>query len=637
METLDTLLKQLMETKDKIVSKLDLEIKDIKKKRAELEDLAMFSQFKFDPKEWNKWIVHPHDIRETKNGEFELTVPRMFNFNVGHLIRTSETHNTFAVNKFSKYLGTLPSEFEKLFTFKDPLPLRVFNGVLLTGEEHQSEAWERYREHLQSRDGKDKIKIKKGSHFELLLSLIQDDIMPFMPKPVDEAHLIPSQWTLDVIEKDDDRENVSMRLGMDFFKDAVATFMRTGAVGVFWGMGVGKTLFGLMLLSMIRVGDLPNLIVAGKYKTLLEQWQKSLDLIVPAAPVVTVNYQNLKSIQGQRFGVKIIDEGHNLPADTFAEAGFDNSEYRAVMSATPKREDNRTELIFALSGEPIGLNWRVLIDLGLIKVPDIILYLCDNYGQKKKKLAELLKYPIKTLVYCRGIAVGKDISKTFNVPHVYGATPSKERIPIIKSSLCTVISSVGGEGLSIRDLERTISFDFHFGSAQEEAQFFGRLLHGEGEGQHIIFMTHEEHERYSKRLYLIKSQGFKIQEEYLTGSAYKTPKTRKRPAPKPRRSAPRPIAPKPEPKRVDTSKYPMLDDRDAFSRKMLIYILGSPYAIGNKGLSMAEIKEVLDYRNIKYPNKGQQFKNLVSRFYQDKDRKIARAKEGKKMRYFVKE
>ena len=146
-ENLDELLEQLLDVKDRIDTKLDKEIRAIKKKRSELEDLSMFSHMNVDPEEWNKWIKRPYDIRETKKGELELTVPRMFYFNVGHLIRSSETHNTFVVNKFSKYLGSMPSEFEKLFKFKEALPLRVFNGVLLTGEVHQSEAWERYRPH----------------------------------------------------------------------------------------------------------------------------------------------------------------------------------------------------------------------------------------------------------------------------------------------------------------------------------------------------------------------------------------------------------------------------------------------------------------------------------------------------------
>ena len=632
-EDLDELLRQLMETKDKIDTRLDRDIKDVQKKRSQFEDLSMFTQF--DPEEVNKWLAHPYSIRETRSGEFELTVPSMFDLNVGHLVRSTPTHNTFVVNRFSKFLGVLPSAFEKIFKFKETLPLRVFDGVLLTGEEHQAEAWERYREHLISRQGKDKIRIKPASHFDLLTSLIADGISPFIPSPVEPEHLIKSVWKLQTIEKDKDRENVEIRLKMKFFKDAVKTFKRTGAVGIFWAMGVGKTLYGLMLLSMIRVGDLPNLIIAGKYNTLVEQWKNALDLIEPAAPVEIIKFQNLKSIEGKRFGVKIIDEGHNLPADTFALAGFDNSHYRAVMSATPKREDNRTELIFALSGEPIGLDWRVLLELGLIKAPDILLFLCDNYGQKKKKLAELLKYPMKTLIYSFGKDIGMDLSKTFEVPFVHGGTPSKDRLGIIKSSLVTIVSSVGKEGISIRDLERTISYNFHFGSAQEEGQFFGRVLHGESEGQHIILMTYDEHARYEKRLYLIKERGFKIREEHFGGGSYKAPTQRKVRSPASRRSTPqRTPNPRPKPQVTDTSQFPFLDERDPFDEKMVLTLLRSDYAKSLGGLTLGKIRAVLIHWHVKHKS-YRYVRSVVETLY---DKRILAAKrDGTKRHYFVKE
>ena len=635
-------MKDLLIQFDEIAERIESEIKqrkrEIKKKRASLEEIEMFSQF--DPEEFNKWIEHPYDIRETRKGEFELTVPRMFNFNVGHMIRSSPTHNTFIVNKFSQYLGAIPAEFEKIFKFKDALPLRVFDGVLLTGEEHQAEAWDRYRDFLQSRQGKDKIKIKKGSHFQLLASLIDDGIMPFMPKPVESQHLIPAEWHLDIIEKEEDRKNVQKRLEMEFFKDAVKTFLRTGACGLFWAMGVGKTLFGLMLLSMVRVGDLPNLIVAGKYTTLKDQWAKNLKLINPAAEIEIINYQSLKKIEGRQYGLKIIDEGQNLPADTFASAGYDNSHYRAVLSATPIREDKRTEYIFALSGEPIGLDWRVLIELGLIKVPDILLYLCDNYGQKKRKLAELLKYPMKTLIYSFGKKIGKDLSKTFGIPFVYGQTPTKDRLSIIKSSFVTVVSSVGKEGISIRDLERTISYNFLFGSSQEETQFFGRVLHGESEGQHILMMTYEEHERYAKRLFLIKERGFKIREEHFGGRTYKAPQStrKKRRIAAPRNPTPRISAPRREPQPKDTSKFPFLDERDRFEKEiaeeMIFIILQSEYAKFHGGLTLGDIRNVLDHWHIKYNKPNRQVRAVVKKLYDQ--RKLAARREGKKRRYFLK-
>ena len=102
------------------------------------------------------------------------------------------------------------------------------------------------------------------------------------------------------------------------------------------------------------------------------------------------------------------------------------------------------------------------------------------------------------------------LSKEFDIPFVYGATPHKERKEIIQNSVSTIVSSVGKEGLSLQDIKRTITYNFLFGSRREETQFFGRLLHGKDKGEHIIMMTDEEYGKYGKRIYGIQGKGFRI-------------------------------------------------------------------------------------------------------------------------------
>jgi superfamily II DNA or RNA helicase len=70
---------------------------------------------------------------------------------------------------------------------------------------------------------------------------------------------------------------------------------------------------------------------------------------------------------------------------------------------------------------------------------------------------------------------------------------------------------VGGEGVSLPDLERVIEVGFLYGSRREEAQLMGRLFHSaEEEPEHIILMTEAELEAYEKRLYAIYEKGFRI-------------------------------------------------------------------------------------------------------------------------------
>jgi DNA excision repair protein ERCC-3 len=243
---------------------------------------------------------------------------------------------------------------------------------------------------------------------------------------------------------------------------------------------------------------------------LREQWLEKLKWIVQASNTEVHTYSSYEKLRNIEWGLVIFDECHHLPANTFSKLATLKAEYRIGLSATPYREDGRTDYIFALTGYPLGLDWKVLIDLGLIKTPKITLMLCMDYNAKKKKVQEMLQDPIKTLIYSFGIDEGEKLSKFLEIPFVHGDTPVKERLNIIKTSITTIISSAGREGLSVPDIKRTITYNFLFGSRQEESQFFGRLLHGSEEGEHYILMTDEEYENYGKRIYGIEEKGFKI-------------------------------------------------------------------------------------------------------------------------------
>jgi len=628
------LLGQFDEIADKIEAELKRRKREIERKRASLEEVEMFSHYSSD--HVDAFFKKPYVILPRKKEEWYLIVPKLFDLNVGYLTKSTDSYNVFIVNKYADYLGAVPADFKSVFKFKPRIPLKIFDGVLLTGEEHQDTAWDRYRKFLTARKGNDRITVKRGQQFDLIAKLIEDGILPFIPQPVDSEYLVESKWHLDKIEDPDDRENVAKRLSMDFFKEAVARFMETGAVGIYWAMGVGKTLFGLELLSRIRVDDRPNLVISGTSGLLRLQWTQNLELIEPAAPVVVETYQSLHKVKDKKWGLEIIDECHHLPANFFSRAATIDTMYRAGLSATPYREDGRTDYIIALTGWPVGLDWRVLIELGLIGEPEITLFLCENYRQKRDKIAELLQDPQKTLIYSFGLDLGKSLSMEFDIPFVHGSTPVKDRLEIIRNSQTTIISSAGREGLSIRDLERTITYNFLFGSRQEETQFFGRLLHGEDEGHHILMMTDEEYEKYGKRIYGIQEKGFKIQ--IVRSGHARTVKSRGVPkqSTAKRRAEPRQarLAPSKEVVAENTSKIPFLDERDDFGKKMILQILSSDFARENGGLTLGEIRQVLDHNHIKYKSK-RYVKTVVTGLYDT--RKLAARRDGTKRRYFRKE
>lgn len=487
--------------KDEIIEELERKSREIAQKKVEINENEMFSQY--NQEHINNFFTKPYTIIPRKEEEWYLAIPKFFDVNVGYLFKSDDSYNVFIVNKYADYLGNVPKEFKDVFKFKPKMPLKVFDGVVLTGEKYQDQTWERYRKFLTAREGKDKIRIKRGKAFNFTAQLISDGILPFIPKPVEENHTITGIWKKHIPE-------IEKRRHMNFFKDAVNKFMQTGAIGVYWAMGVGKTIIGLELLSRINVDNKPNLVISGASATLREQWKENLKLIKSASRTEVETYQSFHKVVNKDWGLIVLDECHHLPANTYSRMSRLSAEYRLGLSATPFREDKRTDLIFALTGYPIGLEWKALVDLGLIKAPDITLYLCRDYNAKKKKLKELLQDITKTLVYCFSVGIGKKLSKECDIPFVYGATPHKERKEIIENSIATIVSSVGKEGLSLQDIKRTITYNFLFGSRQEETQFFGRLLHGKNKGEHIIMMTDEEYEKYGKRIYGIQEKGFKI-------------------------------------------------------------------------------------------------------------------------------
>ncbi|MDG6906011.1 MAG: hypothetical protein JRN20_09535 [Nitrososphaerota archaeon] len=165
-----------------------------------------------------------------------------------------------------------------------------------------------------------------------------------------------------------------------------------------------------------------------------------------------------------------------------------------------------------MTGFPLGISWDELLNLSVVRQPSFKLYLLKSNSEKISKLQELLKLPLKTIVFCDSLDFGQKIAQKFAIPFVYGET--KERLEIIRQSDITVVSRVGDEGISVPELERVIEVSFLYGSRMQESQRFGRLMHGSasgGEPEHVILTTEEEFEKYQKRFYAITERGFRLE------------------------------------------------------------------------------------------------------------------------------
>jgi DNA excision repair protein ERCC-3 len=487
-------VRKAQESIDVQVAEIQAEIErsrdEYKQKLVDLSESMRLTQL--ESSEFAGFLEEPYAIVPSgKQEEWFVVVPKFVRMNLGWLDFTTPTYNVFRINKFANWLGDIPMDIQKRFKFKPKLPLKVYDGMVLTGPEHQEEAWGRYSEFLTRREGSDKLRIKQGQEFRLIAKLIDDGILPFIPRPIAEEDL-----RVPVIK-------FEMR---DYQKAAWEKFKETGAVGIYWAFSAGKTFFGMYAAAAIKG---PKLVVVPTV-TLVEQWKERFRSYTQiASEVDVVTYRAFEKCRNRKFSLVIYDESHHLPANMFSKLATLDTKYRIGLSGTPYREDGRTDYIFALTGFPIGLSWETLIELGIIEEPDIRIFIFGHQKDKEAKLRELLGVQRKTIIFCDSINTGQRLSRELELPFVYGST--RNRMEIIRESETTIVSRVGDEGLSIPDIERVIEFDFLFGSRRQEGQRMGRLFHGKGKGEHVVLMTEEEYDAYSKRLFSLYEKGFKVE------------------------------------------------------------------------------------------------------------------------------
>jgi len=222
---------------------------------------------------------------------------------------------------------------------------------------------------------------------------------------------------------------------------------------------------------------------------------------------------------------------HYIPADTFSQLAMIDTTYRIGVSASPYREDDRTEFIFALTGMPVGMNWNNLVKYGNVEYPDVHVYLYRTQRQKRQDLYDMASQkPGKGLIFCDSKDRGNEISDELNIPFVSGDTPPDKRMDIIDQNNRVVASRVADEGMSLPDLNWSIEHDFQGSSSRQELQRLGRVMHGDdtspddetptsesptigSNGLHIVQMTDDEMEKFGDRLQALQEKGINTQLE----------------------------------------------------------------------------------------------------------------------------
>jgi DNA excision repair protein ERCC-3 len=465
--------------------------------RRRAADLAESYYPQVDTNAFRQFIRKPYVLIPKGGAQWYCIVPRFVDdFSVGWLEFTTDSYNVFLINRYTLWLGQVPEEIRAATGLeKPPGDLMIADGNLVYPKEDRPAA-EKYRKHFVSnRVGQTGSRIIKGREFQLLAEMVDDGYLPFAPRPVAQS---------------DRRTPDGCKFGFEgkyeFQRGAYGTFMQTGAVGVYWMTSAGKSFLAMAVADSIVGRKL--LIVPTR--TLIEQWtgyfrqycpriQREFDLIT---------YSSYEKVSRNEYALTIFDECHRLPANSFSRLATIKTKYRLGLSASPYREDGRTNYIFALTGWPIGMDWRSMIKLLGKNYHAVNIWIVASEAGKLTKVAELLSPGIKTIIFCDSLGLGQKVADRFGLPFIHGGT--SKRMEIAQQSTAFVASRVMDMGASLEGLEQIIEIDFLFGSRQQEVQRTGRLFHSEKNARHDVVMTREEFDSYHKRFHGLVEQGFKI-------------------------------------------------------------------------------------------------------------------------------
>lgn len=475
LQYIEELEKQQKE-RDSVVLKVGKEI--AKTKHSFLDDKKLIEFF------GKPYVVIPH----TKNSVF-VAVPKFIkDFQVGWLHKETETFYIYEFDQYSAWLSDAPQDLLDELDISKKFELEINGDEISFNITDRDEIKKKLHNHL-SRIGDTTAKITRGHVFDVLVETIKAGHIPYKMKKVSESDLR------------EQKSNIKLR---PYQKKAVDKFMETGAVGVFHPTGAGKTFVSLYLLDVIK--GQKRVIVPTR--TLVEQWEMHIQNFLPhCKDEITIStYQGAKA-EGS-YALTIFDECQRLPANSFSKLALIDTKYRVGLSASPHREDGRESYIFALTGFPVGLNWQEYMKDVNRKYHPVHVHRINNKHSKVAYIKKLIDFDKKTIIFVDSIPLGKEISKKYKIPHIFGET--KNRLEEIENNKVMVMSRVGDLGVSVPDLQRIIEVDFLFGSRQQELQRTGRLMHSQKPEKHEIIMTVHEWKQYGKRLWALQEKGFQV-------------------------------------------------------------------------------------------------------------------------------
>ncbi len=474
--------------------------------------------------DFKNFVKKPYLINPKDEEKYEIVVPQFLDFQVGRLDRQVNNYNVFVIDKYTKWLSGVPDFLQEEIDISTEQNFQVEDDLLKFDPDKKEVVEDTYnlKRHVSNIEN-DKATVKKGHEFELIAELIDRGELPFVPQPVDPSDMREP----DLRDPDKPDEEFSLK---DYQKRGYEEFLDSGSVCYCWATGAGKSFPALKALDGLKYDEddmRKAIVVYGKATE--DQWK---DVYIPKyAPrlqdeVEIVTYQSVDKLSGKgRYALIVFDECHSLPANTFSKGATIPTKYRIGLSASPYREDGRTNYIFALTGKPIGLDWKKTLEVMGKEYHEVNIHIVKNKEEKIKRIKRILQDnpETNTLVFCDGIDFGEKISEETGLRFVSGR--DKNQLEKIKEKDQVIVSRIGDHGISLENLQMVLEADFLFGSRRQQIQRTGRLFHGEGE-RHDIFFTGGEFNKYQKRLFSLIEKGFSLnfvdrQEEIEIPDKYK--------------------------------------------------------------------------------------------------------------------
>ncbi|AFU58889.1 putative type III restriction protein Res [Candidatus Nitrososphaera gargensis Ga9.2] len=450
-------------------------------------------------------------IPQAEGNTYLLVVPKWIDYKAGWLETQTETYNIYKVDHYATWAGLVPEELREELDLKPRfLTLKIQGDYLVGSEDELDDAWIRYRDSLLRREEGIGIRIKpsRASRFNLASRLVEDGVIPWTSKPVEQRW----KWQTDI----------QLR---PYQQEAFDFFLKNGAMTLVYPFGGGKSFFGVYVAACISGRTL----VVVPSLSLISVWQKYIMEHFPdsgSRPSVGLFYgakkekhkditiatydSALAHLTKEKYELLIFDESHHFPAETYSRLAFLDARYRLSLSGSPHREDGRSELIYVLGGAPYGSDWERLFKEGWVKRPEVYLHVTSTKLMLLKSLLEeKLKGP--TMVFCDTIAIGEDTSRITGLPYIHGRHSLKERSELVRKHPRFIASRIFDEGIDLPDIKNIIEIDFLGGSRRQQLQRVGRLMHSVLEGaEYHLLMSPEELAKYGKRLYGLYSRNFRV-------------------------------------------------------------------------------------------------------------------------------